>query len=153
MIVKKPTISTNSLVPIEQVCRHWATVSSLVYFSKLLSQWRHTPSQAASLPSAKPSMHLLDTTSSSSFSISPSAAVNSRIPVWDSVHLSLFFPPLLSSLQPPIPFFNVCSAVKPRSISTASLIGWAPSRLWNQVGQKPLRLQRLYLPITFTECN
>jgi len=48
------------------------------------------------------------------------AAVNSRIPVCESVHPSLFS--LLSPLHPSIPFFYVCSAVKPSWIRPASLV-------------------------------
>lgn len=45
------------------------------------------------------------------------AAVNSRIAVCVSVHPSLFSP-----LHPSIPFFHVCSAVKPSWIRPASLV-------------------------------
>lgn len=70
------------------------------------------PSQAPSRPSAKPATCLLAATSSSSFSLSAPAAVNSRIPVCDSVHLLPFSSPALSSpsVHPPLSCVLCCQA-------------------------------------------
>lgn len=70
------------------------------------------------------------------------AAVNSRIPVCVSVHPSLFS--LLSPLHPSIPFFHVCSAVKPSWIRPASLVTcslcWGGNKQCFTTDGKPAKL-------------
>lgn len=85
------------------------------------------------LPPPHPTLHMLSFSfpqnrscpplhhfSTPSFPAFAPAAVNSRIPVCVSVHPSLFS--LLSPLHPSIPFFHVCSAVKPSWIRPASRV-------------------------------
>lgn len=78
------------------------------------------PSHALFLLSTKPLVPPLHHFSTPSFPAFAPAAVNSRIPVCVSVHPSLFS--LLSPLHPSIPFFHVCSAVKPSWIRPASRV-------------------------------
>lgn len=94
-----PNEGSNSPVPIDWVCRHGATVSSP--HSPICYPPSGAPPLTRSLSSFReaahaPPHHLSAATSSSSSSFSAPAAVNSRIPVCDSVHPLLFSSPALS---------------------------------------------------------
>lgn len=111
------------------------------------------PSHAPFLHSVKPPMHLPIT----SQPLPPPPHHPSppplplHLPLWTAgsqcviLFIPCFFPPLLSPLHPSIPFFHVCSAVKPSWIRPASLVTCTLCWLGKQVGQKRSRLQRLYL--------
>lgn len=111
-----------------------------------------------SLPPNMPSFSFLQncpypppSPSSPSLPFAP-AAVNSRIPVCVSVHPSLFS--LLSPLHPSIPFFHVCSAVKPSWIRPASLVTcslcWRGNKQCQTTDgkpEKPMSFTRLFMSI------
>lgn len=65
-----------------------------------------------------------------------------HLPLWTAgsqcviLFIPCFFPPLLSPLHPSIPFFYLCSAVKPSWIRPASLVTCTLCWLGKQVGQK-----------------
>lgn len=92
----------NSPVPIDWVFQHWTALSSpllpICYSPSGAPPLTHSLSSIRVAAHALPH-HLSAATSSSSFS-SP-AAVNSRIPVCDSVHPLLFF---LPSVRPSLSF-------------------------------------------------
>lgn len=81
------------------------------------------PSHAPFLHSVKPPVHLPITSQ-----LPPPHPLSLHLLLWTAgsqcviLFIPCFFPPLLSPLHPSIPFFHVCSAVKPSSIRPASLI-------------------------------
>lgn len=135
----------SSLVPV-----HWVWDTEPLWVLHFSQYATHPvtplPSHTPFLQPVKPPLRLPITSQ-----LPPPHPLSLHLPLWTAgsqcviLFIPCFLPPLLSPLHPSIPFFHVCSAVKPGSIRPASLITRALCCLWNQVGQKQSWLQQPYL--------